>query len=60
MKKNQGGPAVRSESQKPKKQGRVYTPTQYNVQASNLVVTGALSISTEFARVLFDSGSTLM
>ena len=43
---------------KPHTQGRIYALTQQDAQASNIVVSGILLLSSVYAHVLFDSGAT--
>ena len=43
---------------RPKTQGRVYAMTEEDAHASNAVVSGTLSIYSEYACALFDSGAT--
>ena len=48
----------RGQSSTSRTQGRVYTLTAQEAQASNAVVTGTLLVGSMHARVLFDSGTT--
>ena len=44
--------------QRTEAQGRVFAFTPQDVQASDTVVTGSLPLFSNFAKTLFDSGST--
>ena len=48
----------KEDRQKPKAQGRVFTMTHRNAQATSDVVTGTLRIHILFAKALIDPGST--
>ena len=52
------GSGARGQGQTSGGQARVFTLTRQDAQASNAVVTGILSIDSQDARVLFDSGAT--
>ena len=48
----------RKDDQRRKAQGRVFALAPQDVQASDIVVTGILPLFSNFAKILFDSGST--
>ncbi|OMO58913.1 reverse transcriptase [Corchorus capsularis] len=50
--------AAKNGNQKPKVQGRVYSLTQQDAQASNTVVTGMVLVSSVYALTLFDTGAS--